>query len=41
MAKAGSVVIHPRNRVTAPPQPPDPTPAQPTPWQRVLRLFGV
>jgi hypothetical protein len=41
MAQGGSVVIHPRNRVTPPPSSPDPAPAEPTPWQRVLRLFGV
>lgn len=41
MAKAGSVVIHPRNRVPPPPHPGAPAPEEPTPWQRVLRLFGV
>ena len=41
MPKAGSVVIHPRNRVPPPPQPAAPASEEPTPWQRVLRLFGV
>lgn len=41
MAKGGSVVIHPRSRATRPPPPPGPAPQEPTPWQRVLRRFGV
>jgi len=40
MAKAGSIVIHPRNRATPPPPSAAPPPKEPTPWQRVLRLFG-
>ena len=39
MAKTGSVLIHPRNRVVPPP-PPAP-PEEPTAWQRMLRLLGV
>jgi len=40
MAKAGSVVIHPRNRATPRSRSAARPPEEPTPWQRVLRLFG-
>jgi hypothetical protein len=40
MAKAGSVVIHPRNRMS--PSPPTAVPpAEPTAWQRVRRFFRI
>jgi predicted Ser/Thr protein kinase len=41
MAKVGSVVIHPRNRIAPPPPPGGAAPQEPTAWQRVLRLLGV
>jgi hypothetical protein len=40
IGKAGSVVIHPRNRTSPPAQAAPPGAPEPSPWQRVLRFFG-